>query len=127
MDWSRYRFRSAWQLDAAPDAVYAVLERPEEYPEWWPQVREVCGTGETTAVLRFRSVLPYDLTVTARSTRHDPEARVLEIALTGEPLDAVKQKLAPLAERRCVHRGRETGHGGGAVHRGDRHGDTVAP
>ncbi|WP_328917080.1 MULTISPECIES: SRPBCC family protein [unclassified Streptomyces] len=94
-DWSHYRFRSAWQLDAAPDAVYAVLERPEEYPDWWPQVREVRGTGETTAVVRFRSVLPYDLTVTARSTRHDPEARVLEIAMTGDLEGWVRWTVGP--------------------------------
>ena len=84
MDWSRYRFRSTWHLNAGPDAVYQVLERPDFYPEWWPQVREVRQTGETTGVLRFRSVLPYDLVVNARSTRHDPRERVLEIAMTGD-------------------------------------------
>lgn len=84
MDWSHYRFRSAWELDAEPGTVYRVLERPDHYPDWWPQVREVRQTGETTGVLRFRSVLPYDLTVTARSTRHDPESRILEVAMTGD-------------------------------------------
>lgn len=94
-DWSRYRFRSVWRLDAVPDAVYAVLERPEEYPEWWPQVREVRGTGEDTGLLRFRSVLPYDLTVTARATRHDPGARVLEIAMTGDLEGWVRWTVGP--------------------------------
>ncbi|SEG73214.1 Polyketide cyclase / dehydrase and lipid transport [Actinacidiphila yanglinensis] len=84
MDWSHYRFRSSWRLDAEPDTVYRLLERPDQYPEWWPQVREVRQTGETSGVLRFRSALPYDLVVTARSTRHDPEARVLEVAMTGD-------------------------------------------
>jgi uncharacterized protein YndB with AHSA1/START domain len=84
MDWSHFRFRSAWHLDAEPDTVYRVLEQPDGYPEWWPQVREVRQTGETTGVLRFRSVLPYDLVVTARSTRQDPVRRVLEVALTGD-------------------------------------------
>ncbi len=84
MDWSHYRFRSAWHLDAAPDAVYRVLERPDRYAEWWPQIREVRQTGETSGVLRFRSVLPYDLVVAASATRHDPRARVLEVAMTGD-------------------------------------------
>ncbi|HEY5833625.1 SRPBCC family protein [Streptomyces sp.] len=84
MDWSHYRFRSAWHLDAEPDAVYRVLERPDHYPLWWPQVREVRQTGETSGILRFRSMLPYDLIVTARSTRHDPGNRVLEVAMTGD-------------------------------------------
>jgi uncharacterized protein YndB with AHSA1/START domain len=84
MDWSHYRFRSSWRLDAAPDTVYRVLERPDEYPDWWPQVREVRQTGDASGVLRFRSSLPYDLTVTARATRQDPGARVLEVAMTGD-------------------------------------------
>jgi uncharacterized protein YndB with AHSA1/START domain len=84
MDWSHYRFRSTWHLDAAPDAVYRVLERPDHYPAWWPQVREVRQTADTSGQLRFRSVLPYDLVVTARSVRQDPGPRVLEAAMTGD-------------------------------------------
>lgn len=84
MDWCRYRFRSVWQLAAPPDAVYAVLERAEEYPRWWPQVREVTPVDETTGTARFRSVLPYDLVVTAVALRGDPEARVLEVGLSGD-------------------------------------------
>ncbi|SEO39292.1 SRPBCC family protein [Actinacidiphila rubida] len=95
MDWSHYRFRSTWQLRAEPDAVYRVLERPDTYPEWWPQVREVRQTGETTGVLRFRSVLPYDLTVNARSTRRDPRDGVLEVALTGDLEGWVRWTVSP--------------------------------
>ncbi|MET9217199.1 SRPBCC family protein [Streptomyces sp. NPDC088197] len=84
MDWSHYRFRRTWQLDADPDAVYRVLERPDDYPVWWPQIREVRQTGDTTGMLRFRSLLPYDLVVSARSVRHDPSTRVLEAAMTGD-------------------------------------------
>ncbi|MYS21208.1 Polyketide cyclase / dehydrase and lipid transport [Streptomyces sp. DvalAA-14] len=82
--WSHYRFRTVWHLDAAPDAVYRLLERPDLYPEWWPQIREVRQTGDTSGDLRFRSVLPYDLRVTARSTRQDPRRRVLEVAMAGD-------------------------------------------
>lgn len=84
MDWCRYRFRSSWDVAAAPGAVYRVLERPDEYPAWWPQVREVRRTGDTTGTLRFRSVLPYDLYVTAHATRQDPEGGVLEVAMYGD-------------------------------------------
>lgn len=84
MDWCHYRFRSAWHLDAEPDEVYRVLERPDHYPVWWPQVREVRQTGDTSGMLRFRSLLPYDLVVAARSVRQDPERRVLEAAMTGD-------------------------------------------
>ncbi|MEX0168057.1 SRPBCC family protein [Streptomyces sp. LMG1-1-1.1] len=84
MDWCRYRFRSVWRLPAPPDAVYAALERAEDYPRWWPQVREVVPLDDATGTARFRSVLPYDLVVTVRALRRDPAARVLEIGLGGD-------------------------------------------
>ncbi|WP_267245795.1 SRPBCC family protein [Streptomyces sp. PR69] len=84
MRFSHFRFRTVWQLPAPPDTVYAVLERAGEYPRWWPQVRSVTARGDDGGSARFRSFLPYDLRVTARATRQDPHARVLEIALHGD-------------------------------------------
>jgi uncharacterized protein YndB with AHSA1/START domain len=84
MDWCHYRFRSLWKLPAPPADVYAVLERAQEYPRWWPQVRAVTPFGEGVAVARFRSLLPYDLVVTVQERRRDPTAGVLEIAMTGD-------------------------------------------
>ncbi|MFF3318394.1 SRPBCC family protein [Streptomyces sp. NPDC003035] len=84
MDWSRYRFRSVWQLAAPPAAVYAVLERGEDYPQWWPQVREVVPVDDRTGTARFRSFLPYDLLVTVETRRSDPVAGVLEASLRGD-------------------------------------------
>ncbi|MEW2612527.1 SRPBCC family protein [Streptomyces sp. NPDC047880] len=84
MDWNLYRFRSLWTLPAPPATVYGVLERPEGYPHWWRQVREVTRLDDTTGVIRVRSVLPYDMTFTAREVRHDPEAGVLETSLAGD-------------------------------------------
>ncbi|MFI7405918.1 SRPBCC family protein [Streptomyces sp. NPDC049541] len=84
MDWTHYRFRSLWALPAPAATVYEVLERAEEYPRWWPQVREVTRLDDTTGAVRIRSVLPYDLHFTARETRRDPGAGVLEIAMSGD-------------------------------------------
>jgi uncharacterized protein YndB with AHSA1/START domain len=84
MDWNHYRFRSLWPLPAPPAAVYAVLERPQDYPRWWPQVRAVTRHHDGTGVLTIRSLVPYDLTFTARETRRDPAAGVLEVALSGD-------------------------------------------
>ncbi|MFD9437094.1 SRPBCC family protein [Streptomyces sp. NPDC060002] len=84
MDWTRYRFRSLWTLPAPPARVYEALERAEGYPRWWPQVREVNQVDSTTGVIRIRSLLPYDLTFTAREVRRDAETGVLEIAMTGD-------------------------------------------
>ncbi|MFE7511167.1 SRPBCC family protein [Streptomyces sp. NPDC057540] len=95
MDRNRYRFRCVWRLAAPPDAVYAVLERAEEYPRWWPQVREVVPVDDTTGTARFRSLLPYDLVVTARALRRDPAARVLEVGLGGDLEGWARWTLAP--------------------------------
>ncbi|SOD87924.1 SRPBCC family protein [Streptomyces sp. Ag109_G2-15] len=84
MDWTHYRFRSLWSLPAPPAAVFAVLERPEGYPDWWPQVRAVTRLDDGTGVITIRSLLPYAMTFTARETRHDPAAGILEIAVSGD-------------------------------------------
>ncbi|MFF5789652.1 SRPBCC family protein [Streptomyces sp. NPDC012693] len=95
MDWCRYRFRSVWRLAAPPDDVYALLERPEEYPRWWPQVREVARVDDTTGTARFRSLLPYDIVVTVRALRRDPAARVLEVGLDGDLEGWVRWTVTP--------------------------------
>ncbi|MFE4955031.1 SRPBCC family protein [Streptomyces sp. NPDC056653] len=84
MDWSRYRFVSIWDVSAPPAVVYGVLERAEEYPRWWPQIREVATVDDATGTMRIRSFLPYDLVMTVRESRHDPAAGVLEVTLDGD-------------------------------------------
>ncbi|KFF97358.1 SRPBCC family protein [Streptomyces europaeiscabiei] len=84
MDWCHYRFRSRWDLPAPPAAVYDVLQRADDYPHWWPQVREVIRIDDTTGIIRIRSVLPYDLAFTAREVRRDAAAGILEIEMTGD-------------------------------------------
>ncbi len=79
-----YRFRSTWTVDAPPDAVYAVLERAEEYPLWWPQVREAVRRDADSGELRIRSLLPYEMRITVRQARSDPAAGRLEIAMGGD-------------------------------------------
>ncbi|NGO74986.1 polyketide cyclase [Streptomyces sp. YC504] len=84
MDWTHYRFRSVWDVPAAPDAVFRVLEEVEAYPSWWREIRETIRHDEDTGVVRIRSFLPYELLVTVRSARRDPEAGVLEVAASGD-------------------------------------------
>ncbi|MET9970001.1 SRPBCC family protein [Streptomyces sp. NPDC006356] len=84
MDWSHYRFRSLWALPAPPATVYDLLAQAEDYPRWWPQVREVNRIDDTSGVITIRSVLPYDMTFTAREVRRDRAAGVLEIAMSGD-------------------------------------------
>ncbi|AZM78721.1 polyketide cyclase [Streptomyces sp. KPB2] len=84
MDWNHYRFRSLWALPAPAPDVYRALERIEDYPRWWPQVREVTRRDDTSGVLRVRSLLPYDLTTVLREGRRDPAAGVLEVVISGD-------------------------------------------
>ncbi|MGJ7418886.1 SRPBCC family protein [Streptomyces cinereoruber] len=95
MDWCRYRFRCVWRLAAPPDTVYAVLERAEDYPRWWPQVREVVPRDGTSGTACFRSLLPYDLVVTVRALRRDPVGRVLEVGLGGDLEGRARWALTP--------------------------------
>jgi len=41
MDLHRYRFVSVWDVAAPATVVYQALRRTEDYPSWWPEVREV--------------------------------------------------------------------------------------
>ncbi|WP_416969274.1 SRPBCC family protein [Streptomyces sp. 4F14] len=84
MDWTRYCFRSLWALPAPIAAVYLALERAEDYPRWWPQVRSVTPIDDASGVVRIRATLPYTLTFTAREVRRDPHAGVLEIVMSGD-------------------------------------------
>lgn len=81
---SRYEFSSTWHLAAAPDDVYAVLERLPDYPLWWPQVRSVTPRGHDAYELVCRSSLPYELRFTTRQSVRDSSRRVLEAAMNGD-------------------------------------------
>ncbi|QMU68957.1 SRPBCC family protein [Streptacidiphilus sp. P02-A3a] len=80
----RYRFRSAWELSAPRERVYRVLADPRSYPVWWPEIREVRQLDDRSGVMRFRSVLPYELAVVAAEARQDPLHGVLEAWLDGD-------------------------------------------
>lgn len=84
MDWTRYRFRSLWSLPAPHARVYEALGRAEGYPRWWPQIREATPLDEMSGVVRIRSVLPFNLVLTATERCRDPAAGLLEIGLSGD-------------------------------------------
>lgn len=94
-DRHRYRFHSRWHVASPPEAVYAVLARGEDFPRWWPQVREVAVTGPGAGRCRLRSLLPFDLWVTVHATREDRDAGVLEAALDGDLHGWVRWTVTP--------------------------------
>ncbi|MGW6912428.1 SRPBCC family protein [Kitasatospora sp. NPDC054939] len=84
MDPNHYRFRSVWRLAAPPEAVCAALADLSEYPRWWPEIRSVRRTGEDSAQVVVRALLPYRLLLTLHAVRRDPAAGVLEAELHGD-------------------------------------------
>jgi hypothetical protein len=84
VDPNHYRLTSIWRLPAPPGEVYQALRDVPAYPRWWRQVRRVEQLDEHRGRLRIRSVLPYELVLTAHERRQDPRARVLEAELTGD-------------------------------------------
>ena len=81
---SSYTFQSTWQLNAAPDDVYNVLERVADYPLWWPEVKTVRPLGDDVFELTCRAALPYDLRFTTKQAVRDPSTRVLEANMAGD-------------------------------------------
>ncbi|WP_326809142.1 MULTISPECIES: SRPBCC family protein [unclassified Streptomyces] len=98
----RYRFRAEWKLAAPASRVFALLERAEAYPEWWPQVRAIARADEGSGTGRFRSVLPYVLSVSATMSRYDPEAGVLEIRMHGDLEGWARWTVRERGEGACV-------------------------
>ena len=87
----RYRFVTRWRLEATPDEIYDLLDKPEDFVRWWPSVwlkvepiapADAHGLGR---VVRFttKGRLPYTLHWTARTIESDPPRR-LAIAATGD-------------------------------------------
>lgn len=84
MDWNHYRFVSVWVFPAPPGAVFAHLAHIEDYPRWWPQVREATRSDDGSGTTRVRSFLPYDVVTTVSERRRDPARGILEAALGGD-------------------------------------------
>lgn len=99
MQWSRYRFRSAWHVDASRDAVFGVLADFASYPRWWRQIRSVERVDEDSAEVVCRSALPYRLELRAERTCQDPDRGVLEVRLSGDLDGWSRWTLAPAGRR----------------------------
>jgi hypothetical protein len=84
VDRNHYQFRSEWILQAPPAVVYEALERFEDYPRWWTEVRSFRLLTKESCEVTCRSVLPYNLTFVLRPSRRDRPAGVLEATMTGD-------------------------------------------
>jgi mannose-6-phosphate isomerase-like protein (cupin superfamily)/uncharacterized protein YndB with AHSA1/START domain len=86
--WREYAFVDEWDVDASPDAVYAVLADARTYPDWWrPVYLDVTSDGPAVvgavAHQHFKGYLPYHLHTRARITELE-ENRVIEADVDGD-------------------------------------------
>ena len=85
-----YQFVTEWRLRAPIDAVFAVVDATDEWPEWWPQVRAVSSLADggadglgTMLRMDFVGRLPYHLRFDLRVVERMPPTRLAGDA-TGE-------------------------------------------
>lgn len=93
---------SEWRLAAPPDAVWGVMERPEAWPEWWPQIRRVRtlkagGESDAGAVRRtwWKSRLPYGFVIDF-TTCAAKKPRLLVVKASGDLQGMGCWELAPI-------------------------------
>jgi hypothetical protein len=84
VDLNFHRFTSTWFVAGAPVDAYAALEALEDYPAWWPEVKEARELEENRFEVRCRSLLPYDLVFTSEQAVRDPDTKILEATLRGD-------------------------------------------
>jgi hypothetical protein len=97
-----YRFLSSWHLPGtAQDAWDAVVQRPQEWPTWWPAVKrtEVTEPGEPDGVGRrtsywLRAPLGYALAVRTRITEAEPP-RVVAVEVIGQLAGSGRWEFVP--------------------------------
>jgi len=90
---SRYRFRTIWRVPAPPREVLEVLHELDAWTRWWPEIRESHRVDEDRAIVRIRSVLPYDLHLLLTRERDTPS--VLEAAIDGDLRGFARFRLRP--------------------------------
>lgn len=85
-----FRLVSEWHLAAPPEAVWAVLEAPENWPRWWPEIRRVQllqagGDDDEGAVRRtwWTSRLPYGFVIDF-TTRAAERPHLLAVEANGD-------------------------------------------
>jgi uncharacterized protein YndB with AHSA1/START domain len=96
-----YSFRDEWHVDASPARVWELVVEPRTYPLWWPiyleaRLLEDKGPVGSVALLKFRVLLPYTLTITTTSTRSEAP-HLLEGTVSGEIEGTWRWTLQPAA------------------------------
>lgn len=91
---------SEWHLAAPPEAVWTVLDAPEAWPQWWPEIRRVQtldtgGSDHEGAIHRtwWTSRLPYGFVVDF-TTRAVEKPLLLVVEAAGDLVGMGRWELA---------------------------------
>ncbi len=86
----KFQLVSEWHLAAPPEAVWDVLNRPEAWPQWWPEIRRVRllvpGDGKDEGAVRrtwWTSRLPYGFVIDF-TTRAVEKPHLLVVEANGD-------------------------------------------
>jgi hypothetical protein len=80
----RFRFRSVWLVRNAEADAFDILHAVDEYPSWWPEVKEARRIDPEAFAMRVRSALPYELRFRLEQEEVDRSRGVLRARLTGD-------------------------------------------
>jgi len=64
--------------------VYAALAEVEDYPRWWPQIREIHRIDADSGRVRIRSLLPFTLDLVLARALEDRAGGILRVDITGD-------------------------------------------
>ena len=96
-----YHFQTDWSFATTPEAVFAILEAPETWPQWWPGLQRVekktpekSGIG---AVRRYEFLAPFGYTLSFEMTTTELQApRHVGGTATGDLEGAGRWELSPI-------------------------------
>lgn len=92
-----FRFDRTWTFSADPDELWAVLTRTDDFPRWWPWLRELSGDGLVPggrSECLVRAPVPYVLRFTVTVRDAVPGER-LEAVVEGDLAGPARLELAP--------------------------------
>jgi uncharacterized protein YndB with AHSA1/START domain len=98
----RLQLASEWHLAAPPEAVWAVLNTPEAWPQWWPEIHRVQlltpgADNDEGAVRRtwWTSRLPYGFVIDF-TTRAAEKPQLLVVEAAGDLVGMGRWELAAI-------------------------------
>lgn len=92
-----FRFDRAWVFDIGRDELWATLARTDDFPRWWPWLRELSGDGlvpSGCSVCVVRAPIPYTMRFTVTVANLVPGERV-EAVVAGDLSGPARLEVAP--------------------------------